>query len=306
MVSNLRTLGFQQIHSFVCIIRCGGITAAADHLGVAKSAVSKQLSQLEQVLGVKLLERSSRRIQLTREGEHIMPRLESLLAEGERLLTQAHDEQSRPEGKIRIAASPEFGAYVARHFFPRVIQAFPQLTLVMEPTYTFADLQDTAFDIAFRLGSVQDDRLVARRLGSFRRIIVASPSYLEAHPLTTPAELSQHDCLIFSNQQNRTEWRLQHSTANTTETATVEVGGSIAIKSFTALMGLAEAGLGVAKVPAFIAQDTIKAGRLMHCLPDYASQPMPVFLTYRFGAEKIQRIKAVLDLASTQVPLLLS
>lgn len=303
MISNLRTLDFQQIHSLICILRYGGITAAADHLGIAKSAVSKQLSQLEQVLGVKLLERSSRRIQLTREGEHILPRLESLLAEGERLLTQAHDEQSRPEGKVRIAASPEFGAYVARHFFPQVIQTYPELTLVMEPTYTFADLQDTAFDLAFRLGSVQDDRLVARPLGSFQRILVASPAYLAAHPLVDPTELNQHACLIFSNQQNRTEWTLQNAQA---KKINVEVSGSIAIKSFTALMGLAEAGLGVAKVPAFIAQDAIAAGRLVHCLPEYASQPMPIYLTYRFGAEKIQRVKAVLDAALTQVPLLLN
>ena len=296
-------MDFQQIHSFICIVRLGGITAAADHLGLAKSAVSKQLSQLEQVVGVKLLERSSRRIQLTREGEHLLPRLESLLAEGERLLAQAQDEQSRPEGKVRIAASPEFGAYVARHFFPQVLQAFPGLSLVMEPTYTFADLQDTAFDIAFRLGSVQDERLVARRLGSFQRILVASPTYLAARPLHQPAELAQHPCLIFSNQNTRTRWTLQNAQANTIE---INVSGSIAIKSFTALMGLAEAGLGVAKVPAFIAQEAIASGRLVHCLPEYASQPMPVYLTYRFGAEKIQRVKAVLDAALVQVPLLLN
>lgn len=299
----LRAMDFQQIHSFICIVRLGGITAAADHLGLAKSAVSKQLSQLEQVVGVKLLERSSRRIQLTREGEHLLPRLESLLAEGERLLAQAQDEQSRPEGKVRIAASPEFGAYVARHFFPQVLQAFPGLSLVMEPTYTFADLQDTAFDIAFRLGSVQDERLVARRLGSFQRILVASPTYLAAQPLRQPAELAQHPCLIFSNQNTRTRWTLQNAQANTIE---INVSGSIAIKSFTALMGLAEAGLGVAKVPAFIAQEAIASGRLVHCLPEYASQPMPVYLTYRFGAEKIQRVKAVLDAALVQVPLLLN
>lgn len=303
MISNLRTLDFQQIHSFIAILRHGGITAAADQLGIAKSAVSKQLSQLEQVLGVKLLERTSRRLQLTREGEHILPQLESLLAEAERLLTQAYEEQSRPEGKLRIAASPEFGAYMARAFFPQITQAYPGLTLTMEPTYSFADLQDTAFDIAFRLGSVQDDRLVARPLGSFRRILVASPGYLATRPLQQPGDLAQHNCLIFSGQNTHTSWTLQNAQG---ETIQLEVAGNIAIKSFTSLMSLAEAGMGVAKVPAFIAQDAIAAGRLYHCLPDYTSEPMPVLLTYRFGADKIQRIKAVLELALAHIPALLT
>ena len=303
MVSNLRTLDFQQITSFVAVVRGGGVTAAASQLGLAKSAVSKHVSQLEAILRVKLLERSSRRVALTREGEHLLARMESILAEGERLLEQAREQHGRPEGLVRIAATPDFGGLVAERFFPLVVERHPGLSLVMEPAYAFADLQDPAFDLAFRVGDVNDDRLVARELGAFQRLLVASPEYLRAHPTRTLRDLERCECLAFSGSRTQSEWTLVQRKDG--GEVTVEVQGKLAARSFRVLIALAERGAGIAMVPDFLVGDALSQGRLQRCLPQYASPRTPVFLSYRVGSEKIQRIRAVLELGLAHVPKLL-
>lgn len=303
MVSNLRTLEFQQIESFVNVVRAGGVSAGAERLGLAKSAVSKHVSQLEATLQVKLLERSSRRVSLTREGEHLLSRLESLLAEGSRLLEQAREAHDRPEGLVRVAATPDFGGLVAERFFPFVVERHPGLSLVMEPSYSFADLQDPAFDLAFRVGDVKDDRLVARELCAFHRVLVASPEYLEKRPIRVLQDLEHGDCLAFSGSRTEGEWTLvKRKDGSRTQ---IPVRGKLGVKSFRILAALAERGAGIALVPQFLVDDALEAGRLQRCLPQYASPPAPVFLTYRVGSDKIRRIRAVLDLALAHVPALL-
>jgi DNA-binding transcriptional LysR family regulator len=300
MVSDLRTMDFQQITSFLAVVRSGGVSAAAQQLGLAKSAVSKHVTQLEAILRVKLLERSSRRVSLTREGEHLLARLESLLAEGERLIEQAREAHARPEGLVRIAATPDFGGLVAERFFPLVVERHPGLELAMEPSYAFADLQDPAFDLAFRVGQVNDERLVARELGEFQRVLVASPQYLRAHPTRTPADLGERQCLLFSGTRTEADWTLRGRKDGREHGVTVR--GSLAVKSFRVLAALAERGAGIANVPDFLVQDALAEGRLQRCLPGYASPSTRVLLTYRVGSDKIRRIRAVLDLALEHVP----
>jgi DNA-binding transcriptional LysR family regulator len=301
MVSNMRTMTFQELRVFSEVVRAGGITAAADKLGMAKSAVSKQLNRLEERLQVRLLTRSSRRIFLTREGERLLPRVESIIAEGDRLIEDAHEEIIRPAGVVRIAATPEFGGLVARRFLPPLLDAFPDLRITMKLGYGFEDLQDPAVDLAVRIGDVSDDRLVAHPLGEFRRILVASPGFVKENPLAELADLASVNCLIFSPSRNSSDWVFQN-TRHPDRTEQVAVKGNIAVRGFTALLGLAETGAGVCCVPEFITRDGISDGRLVHCLPDWASRPKPVFVAYRFGADRIGRVKAVIDMARQLVP----
>jgi DNA-binding transcriptional LysR family regulator len=295
----------QELRIFREVVRAGGFTAAADKLGIAKSAVSKQLNRLEQRLQVRLLARSSRRIQLTREGQRLLPRIESILAEGERLIEDAHEEVVRPSGVVRIAASPEFGALVVRRFLPLLLERHPDLSIVMKLEYSFEDLQDPAIDLAFRISHVNDDHLVAKPLGEFRRILVASPGFATIHPLETPADLGSVNCLIFSGSANSTTWTLQH-VQQPERIEQVAVRGNIAVLGFHALLGAVESGAGVANVPDFVTTRGIEQGRIVRCLDDWTSMAAPVFLAYRFGAERIGRVRAVIDAVRSAVPGLLS
>jgi DNA-binding transcriptional LysR family regulator len=300
----METMTFQELRIFSEVVRAGGITAAANKLGLAKSVVSKQLNRLEQQLQVQLLTRSSRRVKLTLEGERLLSRIESIIAEGERLVEDAHDEVGHPRGLVRIAASPEFGGLVVKRFFPLLLDKYPELNVTMKLAYRFEDLQDPSIDLAFRISHVQDDRLVARRLGEFRRIIIASPDYIKQHKIKHPADLEPANCLIFSSDSLNTTWTLQHK-KDPQRLEHINVKGNMAVLGFNALLGVVESGVGIANVPDFITDRAIKDGSIVHCLKQWSSQPAPVFLAYRFGAERIGRVRAVIDEAREVIPGLL-
>ncbi|MEM9302738.1 MAG: LysR family transcriptional regulator [Pseudomonadota bacterium] len=297
-------MGFQELAVFVTVAREGGITAAADRMGLAKSAVSKLLKRFEERLGVRLLERSSRKIALTPEGEYLLPRVSSLLAEGERLFAEAEEKVAEPSGLVRLAMTPDFGTIMVERFFPEVLAAYPRLELKARLSFQYEDLQDPSFDLAIRFGRVNDDQLVARPLGTFRRIVVASPDYLAENPVAAPEDLAEHRCLVFSGIENRAEWRLRRVDDSADETR-VNAHGPISVMSFTTLIRLARKGAGVAYVPEFMAAEGLREGWLQQCLPAWESPPTSVLLAYRFGAEKIMRIRAVRDLAIERIPAIL-
>jgi len=301
----METLTFQELRIFTEVVRSGGVTAAANKLGISKSLVSKQLSRLEQQLSVQLLSRSSRRVRLTLEGERLLSRIESIIAEGERLMEDAHDEVGHPRGIVRIAASPEFGAFVVRHFFPLLMQKYPELQVTMKLAYRFADLQDPSIDLAFRLGTVQDERLVARHLGDYRRIIIAAPSYSGLRKLKQPSDLEKMNCLIFSGDSVTATWSFQHK-KDESRIEQVRVKGNFAALGFTALLGMVENGSGVANVPNFVATRAIKDGVLVQGLKQWTSPAIPIYLAYRFGAERITRVNTVIEEARKRFPLLLN
>lgn len=274
-------------------------------MGVSKSAVSKYITRLEERLDVKLLERSSRRVRLTAAGERLLPRVESIVADGQRLLEQAAEERAEPAGLVRVAATPELGSVVAQAFFPRVSQRYPLLQLAMSAAYRFEDLQDPAYDFAIRVGRVADDRLIAKRLGQFRRVLVASPSYLEQLPVEKPADLAACNALVFSARRAESNWTLVRVGDDANETR-VDVRGSAAVQSFTTLAEMARQGLGVAYVPDFVVADAIRDGSLIRCLPQFHSPPTSVMLAYRFGSDRIRRVRVVLEMANEEIPKLLS
>ena len=274
-------------------------------MSLSKSAVSKHLTRLEERLGVKLLERSSRHVRLTAAGERLLPRVESILADGRRLLEQAAEERVEPAGLVRVAATPEFGSVVAQTFFPRVVQKYPLLQLAMSAAYRFEDLQDPAYDLAIRVGRVVDERLVAKRLGQFRRVVVASPSYLDRQAVREPEDLARINALIFSARTTERTWTFVRIPNDEDETR-VDVRGSTAVQSFTTLAEMALRGLGVAYLPDFVVADAIRRGTLVRCLPRFHSPPTSVMLAYRFGTDGIRRVQVVLEMAKDEVPKLLS
>lgn len=304
MVSNLRTLNHLELVVFREIVRCGGITAAADKLNLAKSAVSKYLSRLEDRLQSRLLVRSSRRISLTPEGRHLLPMVESLIAETERLVEIASEDIAAPQGQVRIATSHEFGNLLMEHFLPQVIDQYPALKLTVKLGYAFDDLQDPAFDLAFRILHVNDERLVSHQLGMFKRILVAHPDFSGLSQIKHPSDLEDHNCMIFSSDETEREWPFLVEDKQD-EVVRVKVSGNLAVLGFSALLGAARAAAGITYVPEFVAQPDLERGSLVRVLPAWHSPSAPVYIAYRFGTQKIARIRAVIDLAREKIPQLL-
>lgn len=302
MVQNIRTIGLPALLSFHTVARLGGITVAATHLGMAKSGVSRHITQLEAHLGVRLLERGARSVNLTPIGLRLDQRVRSILAEVDLLNDIAREENVDISGQVTIATTPEIGGFVASNLFPALQSRHPNLKLVVRPRYAFEDMQDPDTDIAFRVGTFKDDRLVARDLGAFRFYVVAAPAIAEKFNIARPVDLAGARCLTFRMDRLQSTWILHSET----DEAAVEVMGPIAVRSYSILYELAVAGQGFAFLPAFMVRDAIRDGTLARCLPDYVSRPYSVFLTYRPGARRIARIDAAVHLAEKLVPEFLS
>lgn len=300
MVHDLRTIGFQELITFITVVKQEGITAAANELGCAKSAVSNQLTRLEQRLKVKLLNRHSRRVSLTKEGEHLLPRIESLLAEGERLFAEAEQEENLPQGIVKIATTPEFAHWILTSFVPLVNQYYPNIRLILKTTYDFEDLQDPSFDLAFRINRVKDDRLVAKHVGLFYRRFYAHPQLAGIDKISHPSQLTQLPCLVFSNTHTAKIWTAYHKETN--EQLDWSINAVTASRNFNLLVQLASVGQGVCYVPDFIAQHQLNSGQLKLILNNWQSKPSDIYLVYRRGIDGIARVKAVLELAKEKIP----
>ncbi|SMF15493.1 DNA-binding transcriptional regulator, LysR family [Alteromonadaceae bacterium Bs31] len=304
MVHKLRTMTVLELTAFLEVVKCGGITPAAEKLNLAKSGVSGLLKRFEQRLNVKLLERSSRRMSLTKEGEHLVPKVESLLAECEQLLQQAERQRAEPHGIVQIAATPEFGGLAVSVLAPLLRARYPEIKLLVKPAYAMEDMQDPAFDFAIRIGQVADENLVARALGTSHRLLVCSPEFFTQNTINTLSDLEQLACLLFSSRSYESVWSLLNLQSN--ERERVKVHSQVSIQSLSTVLELCRQGQGVAMLPEFLVREELAKGALINCLPNYRSDFNTVYLVYRRGIDKIMRVKAVMDIARESLPALLS
>lgn len=292
MVQKNRTIDLQELRVFASVIHHGGITAAARALGLSKSTISTQITRLEARLGVRLVERTSRRVALTREGEQLLPRIQSMLAEADYLLDDTLRVRTSPRGMVRIAVTPAFGGALLGHLVPLLAERYPEIELVVEPSYDIDDVQDPAFDFAVRVGKVGDDGLIADVVGSFARILVCSADYT-----AVPSDigmLGTLPLLAFSGTSTRVDWLLQKADGLGEDVA-LDCAAKVAVRDFGLLLRLVLAGQGITMVPDFMVREELASGRLLHLLPEWRSPPVDVLLAYRVGAARVSRIAAVLD-----------
>jgi len=302
MVAKRETIETALLRSFAEVARRRSVTAAGEALGLPKSAVSKHVSALERRVGARLLERSTRRVAPTQTGLVLLARAESILAELDQLKEDVREQSELLRGVVHVTAPWELGTLLAERFFPALLDKHPALEVTLDLGYAFDDLLDPRYDLAFRVGDVHDDRLVARRVGGLRRILVASRGYLAAHRVRALPDLTRCNCLAFSPAEREARWTLEKDGRS----EEVPVRGNFAARGFTALVHAAKAGLGVARVPSFSAHDAIAAGSLVRVLPGWAAPASEVLVVHRFGHERVRRVKAVLDAAQEALPKLLA
>lgn len=241
--------------------------AAAD-LGVTTAAVSKAVKKLEDELGVKLLDRSSRVVALTRAGEVFLERCRQavLNVQGAREAMQAATLE--PQGELAVTLPFILAPFVVPNL-GRLSAQYPRLSFRLSMTDRLARLADESFDVAIRMGALESSTLVARLLRKTRWVTVAAPGYLARHPAPrTPAELADHNALRFVAPDGKPrDWEFRENG----RVRTVHVHGNLLIDHGTYLLGAAEAGLGVAQVFDFMVEDSVRQGRLVEVLGSYSA-----------------------------------
>jgi DNA-binding transcriptional LysR family regulator len=279
---------FAGIEAFVCVVEAGSFTAAAERLQTAKSSVSEAVRALEERLGVRLLDRGTRRVQPTEAGRAFHARCRRLLDEAAAARLEAQSLQEAPAGRLRVAA-PE--CFAARHLVPGLagfLAAHPAVEIELAEAAGAVRLVEDGFDLAIRVAEAPAPGLVVRRLATSRVIVVASPGYLaqQGEPVT-PAEVARHRCVGFAPLPWRGTWRLGGET--------VAVRPVLLTDNTESLRAAALAGVGLAAVPDWSVADALAAGLLQRVLPDAATPESGIFAVYPTSRLMTPKVRAFVD-----------
>lgn len=283
-----------QIRAFVATAQTGSFTAAAEQLGVSNRLTSKYVAELEARLGVRLLQRTTRKVGLTPAGEDLLARAPAVLDELDDMLAGLAEGSSALTGHIRISAPVTFGEIYVGAMLTRFSAANPGLSFDLRLTDKFSDLASEGIDVAFRIGRSEMLSLKTRRLGETRTLLVASPDYIAAHgEPESPEALERHACILDSNRANPRRWVFRKDG----ETQAVHVEGRFQVNSARAAADMAAAGLGIAFAPHFALCDALSAGRLVPVMEDYAGEAGPVSAVYLEGRKLPAKVRALIEFA---------
>lgn len=264
---------------FARVAQCGSLSAAAQQLGISRSAVSKQLANFEAKIGARLLQRTTRKLALTELGEQVLLEAQRVDAALLAVESMTDDFRQHVRGKLRITCSTSLGRVALMPLLGQFAAKNPELELELGLEDRFVDMLAEQMDVAIRIGHLADSTLIARRLGELSWQLCASPLYLSKHGTPqTPAELRQHACLYYRNQ-NHTMNQWEFNGKNGVEQ--VMVRGPLAINDACATVDAAIQGMGVLLTDRALVRDALADGRLIPLLPDY--QPaagLPVYAVY--------------------------
>ncbi len=277
---------------FAAVAEQGSFTAAARHLGVSTSAVSKYVIALEERLGARLLNRTTRRLSLTEAGldfREWCERIAADVAEAEQSVARL---QAEPRGVLRVNAPMSFGQLHLGPVLSDFLERFSGVHVDMTMTDRRIDIVEEGYDIAIRVGALADSSLVARTLASSRRVVCAAPAYLARHGEPhIPADLSGHNCLRHVSMRGAEEWPF----SGPEREITVRVAGSLTVNNGDMLRLAALAGSGLALLPTFIVGPDLAAGQLRAVLRQYESPPHPISALYAAGRPVAAKVRAFID-----------
>ena len=281
-----------EMRVFVRAVERGSFAAAADDLGLTPSAISKLIGRLEARLGVRLLNRTTRKLALTGEGETYFHSGRQLIESVDNLEQEVAASAGHPRGLLRIHTQVSFGV---RHLAPALIEfqrRYPDVRIDMSLTDRMVDVLAEQIDVAVRVGPLRDSTPMSRKITEVERVICASPKYLEKFGVPkTPEDLAKHRCIVFS--AGRPRWPFK---ADNGEVKPVQISSTFASDSLDCVLQLALQGAGIARLVDFMVGEPIRAGKLVPLLVDqHHPQRTPAFAVFPPGTQKIPKVRVFLD-----------
>jgi DNA-binding transcriptional LysR family regulator len=287
--------------SFIRVVEAGSFTAVAEEQNTSQPTISRQIAALEAHLGCLLLQRTTRALTLTEDGRAFYAQAQLALEAIAEAETSVGRRKGRPTGTLRLACAAVLGRLHILPRLPRFLERYPDVSVELVMGDDFTDLVEQRIDLSIRVGALTDPGLVARRIGISRRVLVATPGYLERHGTPrTPDELRQHNCILYTRLATGANWPFTGREGP----VSVPVQGRIRVNSTEGVRAAILSGLGIGMVPAWHFVDReIETGRLRILLPDYEPAPHPIHAVYptrRFVAPKL---RAMLDYLATEFEL---
>src|SRR6516165_12001563 len=284
---------FEALAIFAKVVELRSFAAAASELALSKATVSKAVGRLEERLGARLFNRTSRRLALTDAGQRLSERAARLLADGEAAESEALAQSAAPRGHVRLAVPMSFGVKAVAPLLPEFFEEYPEVTIDLHLSDATVDLIGDGFDAGIRIARLPDSSLIARRLCAMPRYTVAAASYLKRHGRPThPMQLAQHRCFGYAYLSTPHVW---HYTNAAGEQASVRPAGPLRVNNGEALIPALLAGLGIADLPEFIVGDAIAAGDVEVILKGWKQAEGAVHLVTPPGGPRPARVEVLAD-----------
>jgi DNA-binding transcriptional LysR family regulator len=286
------------ISLFVHVVRCGSFAAAGRRLGMPPNTISRRLQTLEASLGVRLLQRSTRQLNMTAAGREFFERCAPGLEDIEHASTSLSESNGEPSGSLRVAAPVDFFDNFSIEWMHEFMQRYPKVQLEFVLNDGRADLIAEGIDLAFRGGVLPDSSLVAKKLVDSHRGLVASPAYLERYGTPhTLGELIGHRCLAASQAPHHTTWKLEGPDGM----ESVRVTPPLCINTAQGQLRAARAGLGIALLPTMLASEDLRRGLLVQILPDYQRDAMALYAIYVHRRQLPAGVTALIEFFSDKL-----
>ncbi len=283
---------FKQLSTFVEVISKGSLSAAARAEGIAPAMVSRRLDALEERLGVKLLQRSTRKLALTDEGTAFLEDCQRILADLENAEAAVSERSARATGRLTVSAPAGFGRWHVAPLLPSFLAEHRDLSVTLSLNDRVVDLIGEGIDVAIRIAAMNDSSLVGVKLADNRRVVVASPDYLKRHGAPqTPAELARHNCLTISSDGSQRGWTFRQGG----KTATMKVAGNMACNDGEVLHDWALTGKGLAWRSMWEVGSELASGQLVSVLDAFATSGNDIYAVFAQRRHLPLRIRTFVD-----------
>ena len=282
--------------SFVCIVDKGSLTAAAAQLGVSLPSMVRTLSMLERELDTTLLNRTTRRIHLTDAGRQYLERCRTILAQVQEAEAALHSHRAAPHGRLAVTASALFGQRYVAPLVSDFVRRYPQVNAELLFVDRVVNLVEEGIDAAVRIARLPDSSLSAIPLGSVRRVVCASPAYLQAHGVPRrPEDLQRHRCVRFTGLAPHSEWTFR------SQPRKVGITSVVACNQVEAVLDACIGGLGLGSFLSYMVAPHVRAGRLRYVLEDFEGEPLPVNFLYPQSRMLSPTVRAFADLCAKKL-----
>lgn len=280
--------------AFVRTADLGSFAATASALGMSPQMVAKHVESLEDRLGVRLINRTTRRQSLTEIGRTYYERCQTVLAEAEWADTLGHEARAAPRGRLRISAPVSFGSNSLVSLVTRYLRENPEVEVDLVLNDRLVDLVEEGFEAVFRIGHLPDSSFMARELTPFRLVVCAAPGYLRGRGVpSTPADLGTHECLGYARGPSLDEWRFMREG----RVHDARVSCRLRVNDAKALLSAALDGFGVAMIDQDLARGALASGRLVRMLPDYDVPARPMHLVYLGDRRQTPKLRRFISAA---------
>lgn len=288
----------RELEVFVAVAEASGFARAGARLRMSPPAVTRTVASLEERLGVRLFTRSTRRVVLTEAGGRFLARARQLLADLDDAEREAQGEAARPRGRLTLTAPLTFGRALIAPIVGEFLRAYPEISVSLLLLDRVAQLAEEGIDAALRIGQLPDSGLVARRVGTVRRVLVASPGYLADRGVpASPEALAGHDLIDFTGLSHNREWRFVVDK----QPMSLRVAARLELNDAAAALAAAERGEGVTLALSYMVEEALREGRLLTLCEGAMPPPLPVQLVHVEGRLVAPKVRAWMDFAAPRL-----